>query len=143
MVLPGWNISEPIDLAWKLYLMVESLKSAPEEAKAFVSKINWFRRSLQELQNTVHSDIASRASTQDLDLLRTTLVECQDCVRHCEEFTLQFEKLTKDGARGVSGASQAARWALQDKKVDKLRREIDGQISGIGLTLMIKTLCVP
>lgn len=142
MVLPGWNISEPVDLAWKLYHVVESLKSAPEEAKAFVTKINAFTRSLNELQTTLNNDNTSHASAQDLDHLRLTLVECQVCVKRCEEFSQRFEQLTRDGARGVSGAGQAARWALQDKKVDGLRRGIDSQMNGIGLTLMIKTLCV-
>jgi carotenoid cleavage dioxygenase-like enzyme len=142
MVLPGWNVSEPVDLAWKLYHVVESLKSAPEEAKAFVAKINAFSRSLNELQNTLRNDIASRASAQDLDHLRITLEECQACVKRCEEFSERFEKLTKGGARGVAGASQATRWALQDKKVDRLRKDIDSQMNGIGLTLTIRTLCV-
>lgn len=140
MVLPGWNVSEPIDLAFKLYKVIESLKSAPEEAKAFVSKINNFRRSLSELQKTIENDIATRSSAQDLDHLRETIVECQDCVKRCEEFGERFGNITRDGAASLKGAREATLFVWQDKKVARLRNEIDGQMNSIGLSLMIKTL---
>ncbi|KAF6231112.1 hypothetical protein HO173_010612 [Letharia columbiana] len=138
MVLPGWNISEPIDLAYKLYEVVESLRSAPESAKAFVSKINNFSGNLKELQRILEDDTTSRSS-QDLEHLRATIVECQACVKRCEEYSEGFGKLTKDGRGKMDGAGQAARWALQEKRAAKLREEIDGQIGNIGLTLAIKT----
>ena len=140
MVLPGWNVSEPIDLAFKLYRVIESLKSAPEEAKAFVSKINKFSRSLRELQKTIENDVATRSSAQDLDHLRETLEECQDCVKRCEEFGERFRNIAKDGAGSLRGAREATRFVWQDKKVTRLRKEIDDQMNGIGLSLMIKTL---
>lgn len=140
MILPGWNVSEPIDLAIKLYDVVEALKTAPEEAKSFTAKVNGFRRSLEELQGTLNNDIATRSSAQDLDHLGATLVECQECVQRCEDFGQRFKGLVKDGRGGLSGASQATRWVWQDKKVARLRAEIDSQMGSIGLSLMIKTL---
>ncbi len=140
MVLPGWNVSEPVELAFKLFEVVEALKSAPEEAKAFRSKIDSFRRSLTELQKAFDHDVPSRSSAQDLDHLRETLLECQDCVKRCEEFGDKFGKIAKDGAASLKGAREATRFVWQDKKVARLRQEIDSQMSGIGLTLMIKTL---
>ena len=140
MVLPGWNVSEPIELAFKLYKVIESLKSAPEEAKAFVSKINKFSRSLRELQKTIENDIATRSSAQDLDHLRETLEECQDCVKRCEEFGERFGNITGDGAASLRGAREATLFVWQDKKAARLRKEIDDQMNSIGLSLMIKTL---
>ena len=137
MVLPGWNVSEPIDLAFKLYDVVECLRSAPGSAKAFVSKINNFRSNLKELQRILEIEISSDPA-QDLEHLRATVLECQACVKRCEEYSEGFEKLTKDG----KGKMEAARWALQEKKVARLREEIDGQMNSIGLTLAIKTLYV-
>ncbi len=141
MVLPGWNVSEPIDLAIKLYEVVESLRSAPETAKAFVSKINTFRGNLEELQKILKSEITSQPS-QDLDHLSATILECEACVKRCEEYSEGFRKLTKDGRGKLEGAGQAARWTLQEKRVSRLREEIDSQMGSIGLTLAIKTLCV-
>lgn len=140
MVLPGWNISEPIDLAYKLYEVVESLRSAPESAKAFVSKIKNFSGNLAELQKILEND-AARQSGQDLEHLRVTVLECQACVKRCEEYSEKFGKLTSDGTGKMDGVGQAARWMLQKEKVARLREEIDGQMSSIGLTIAIKTLC--
>ena len=141
MVLPGWNVSEPIDLAIKLYEVVEALRSAPDSAKAFVSKINNFRSNLKELQRILESDTVSH-SADDLENLRATLHQCQACVQRCEEYSEKFGKLIKDGGGRMDGAGQATRWALQDKKVTRLREEIDSQMNGIGLTLAIKALYV-
>ena len=141
MVLPGWNVSEPIDLAHRLYQVVEALRSAPDSAKAFVSKINHFSANLNELQRILESDTASHSS-QDLDHLRTTILECQACVRRCEEFSDGFGKLTKDGKGKMDVAGQATRWTLQKEKVARLKEEIDGLINGLGFTLIVKTLCV-
>lgn len=138
MVLPGWNVSEPIDLAYKLYKVIESLQSAPESAKAFVTKIKNFRSNLKELQKILESDISSQG-TQDLEHLSSMVVECEACVKRCEAYSEGFGKLTKDGRRKMEGAGQAARWTLQERTVAMLREEIDGQISRIQLTLAIQT----
>ena len=144
MILPGWNVSEPIDLAWKLYDVIESFKSAPEDAKAFVSRVNKFSRALKELQKTINNDTALRSSSaQDLDLLRATLVDCQDVVKRCEAFSEQFQKLVQDGGGSIAGAQQATRWVWKDKKVARLNQEIDNQMVSISVTLMIKTLYAP
>lgn len=141
MVLPGWNVSEPIELAHRLYHVVDALRSASDSAKAFVSKVNHFSANLEELQRILESDTASHSS-QDLDHLRATVLECQACVKNCEKFSDRFGKLTKDGKGRMDSAGQAALWALQESKVTRLKEEIDGLIYGVGLTLIIKTLCV-
>ena len=142
MVLPGWNVSEPVDLAFKLYGVVEALRSAPDNAKAFVSKINSFSGNLEELQIVLESNSASH-SAQDLKHLRTIVVDCDACVKRCEEFSKDFGKLIKDGRGKMDGAGQAALWALQEKKkVARLNHEIDGHTASINLALTIRTLCV-
>ena len=137
MVLPGWNVSEPIDLAHRLYQVVEALRSAPDSAKAFVSKIKNFRTNLGELQKILDSH-----DPQDLEHLRVTVLECQACVKRCEEFSEGFGKLTTDGKGKIYSAGQAARWTLQEKKVARLREEIDDWMNNVGLTLIVKTLWV-
>lgn len=141
MVLPGWNVSEPIDLAVRLYEVVESLRSAPESAKAFVLKINQFRGNLNQLQGILEAETASRPS-EGLGHLRATVLECQAFVERCKEYSEGFAKLTKDGRGKMDGAGQAALWMLQEKKVARLKDEIDGHMYSIGLTIAIKTLCV-
>ena len=141
MVLPGWNVSEPIDLAYRLYQVVEALRSAPDSAKAFVSKINNFSANLRELQKILESDNPSH-SAQNLERLRATVLECQACVKRCEDFSEGFGKLTTDGKGKIYMAGQAARWTMQEKKVARLREEIDDWMNGVGFTLLVKTLWV-
>ena len=136
MVLPGYNVSEPIELAYKLYEIVESLRSAPESAKAFISKTNSFKGNLDELERVLESELPSQPGQ---DHLRATVRECQACIKRCEEYSEGFPKLTKDGKGKADGVGQAARWTFQEKKVNRLREEIDTRMSSIGLTLAIKT----
>ena len=141
MVLPGWNVTEPIDLSIRLYVVVETLRSAPDSAKVFVSKIKNFSANLSDLQGVLESHSAGH-SLQDPKRLCATVIECQDCVKRCEEFSEGFGKLTKDGGGKMDGAVQSARWALQEKKVARLRIEIDDRLKDLELALVIKTLCV-
>ncbi len=142
MVLPGWNVSEPVELAFKLYGVVEALRSAPDNAKAFVSKINHFSGNLKELQMVLKSNMAAH-SPQELERLRAIVVDCEACVKRCEEFSKDFGKLTRDGKGKMDGAGQAALWALQEKKkVPRLKEEVDGHTAAISLALQIRTLCV-
>ena len=141
MVVPGWNVSEPIQLAVKLYRVVEALRSAPDSAKAFVTKISNFSGNLTELQRILDSETISH-STEDLERLRALVVQCQACVRRCEKYSEGFEKLTKDGNGKMDSAGQAARWTLHEEKAARLREEINGQINDIGLTLAVMNLYV-
>ena len=140
MVLPGWNVSEPVQLALQLYAVVETLKSAPDDARAFVSKVASFRRNLEELQGIVNQDVANHSSAQDLDNLRQTLIECQDCVKRCEEFGERYQGLLAAGTKRLQGVKDAARWAWQDKKVVRYRTDIDSQMNNIHFSLSVKNL---
>ena len=136
MVLPGWNVSEPIHLAHKLYELVDSLRSAPESAKTFNSNTKSFKANLDELDRILESELPSQPGQTHL---RDTVRECRACIQRCEEYSDSFPKLTKDGRGKIDGAGQAARWTLQEKKVTRLREEIDARMSSIGLTIVIRT----
>ena len=136
MVLPGWNVSEPIELAYKLYEIVESLRSAPENAKAFTSKTNSFKSSLDELDRILASELPSQPGQ---DHLRATIRDCRACIKRCEEHSQSFPKLTKDGKGKIDWARQAALWTFQEKTVNKLSEEIKTLMSSISLVLTIRT----
>ena len=136
-MLPGWNVSEPLQLAFKLYEVCEALKSAPDEAKAFILKVQNFRRSLEVLQQALKDDVKDRYSIQSLENLHATLTACQDCVKRCEDFSKRFRDLTGDGKGTLTGAGQRVRLVWQEKKVAKLAAAVDSQISNIALSLAI------
>ena len=138
MVLPGWNVSEPVQLTIKLYKVIEALKNAPGEAKAFISKLDDFRCSLEALQQTMEGDVETRFPSQDLDHLRVTLSNCQGCVKRCEEFSKQFRTLTRDGNGPFTSAGPRLWLVWHEKKADKLAAEIDSQVNKITFSLLIK-----
>ena len=133
MILPGWNVSEPVQLAFKLYEVVEALKNAPGEARAFISKVDDFRRTLNALEHTIGGDDETRFPSQDLDILEAALEHCQACVKRCEEFSKPFRNLARDGNGTLTSVGQRMRLLWQDKKVQKLAVEIDSQINNINL----------
>ena len=132
----GYNVSEPIELVYKLYEIVESLRSAPESAKAFISKTSSFKGNLDELDRVLESELPSQP---DQVHLRATVRECRACIKRCEEYSESFPKLTKDGRGKIDAAGQAARWAFQEKKLTRLLEEINTRMGSIGLALAIKT----
>ena len=138
MVLPGWNVSEPVQLALKLYEVGEALKKAPDGAKAFTSKVKGFQRALKVLQQTLEEDAGNRVSVHDLDHLQATVVDCQECVDRCEKFSEPFQDLVRDGRGGWIRAGQRVRLVWQEKTVAKLSSEIDSHVASITLHLNIK-----
>ena len=132
----GYNVSEPIELVHKLYEIVESLRSAPESAKAFISKTKSFKDNLDELDRVLESELPSQP---DQVHLRATVQECRACVKRCEEYSESFPKLTKDGRGKIDAAAQAARWIFQEKKLTILVEEFNARMGSIGLALAIKT----
>ena len=132
----GYNVSEPIELVHKLYEIVESLRSAPESAKAFISKTSSFKDNLDELDSVLESELPAQP---DQAHLRATVRECRACIKRCEEYSESFPKLTKDGRGKIDAAGQAARWAFQEKKLTRLMEDINTRMGNIGLALVIKT----
>ena len=139
-MLPGWNVSEPVQLALKLYEVCEALKNAPEGAKAFTSKVKSFQLALKVLQQTLEEDVDHRVSVQEFDHLQEIVADCQDCVKRCQKFSEPFQDLVRDGRGGWIKAGQRVRLVWQEKAVTKLSAEIDGHVASITLHLGIKTL---
>ena len=139
MIPPGWNVTEPISLAASLCKVVQSLRAAPEDAKAFTAHIEKFNYLLEELQRVIDESLALDPN-KDHHHLRSTLADCKRCVQDCREFQESFPKLRNDDSKGIGNAGQLARWVWSEKLVDRLRHDIDRQMSSIGLCLNITTL---
>lgn len=139
MIPPGWNVTEPISLAASLIRVIESLKAAPDDAKAFTAKIETFQRALRKLQRVLERSLKLDPYADHFDL-RETLADCQVCVQRCERFQESFQKLSSDGTANMTNASQAARWVWNHRHIVKLRNEIDAQMNNVGLTLLFKSM---
>ncbi len=139
MVLPGWNVSEPIHIAKKLYDYIQEVRGASDEARSFASKLKTYCVALEELEKCLTSPTA--ASTDDTNHLRTTLDGCQNCAIQCQRFIEQFKKL-HEPIPGKYNAVDKVNWVFKKDTAIKLRHDIDSQISDINLLLGIASLYV-
>ena len=143
MPAPGWNVTEPIALAYRLYRIAQQLHSAPEAAKDFKSKIEDFGSSLQELQEVLN-DLGKAGhptlSANSLDQLSKEVVESQSCIERCEEFISKFTSLTEEDGSTRAGGTGSAKWVWKKDRAAKLTAQIEGHITHIGFKLQIKSL---
>lgn len=142
MIPPGWNVTEPLSLAASLYRVAESLKAAPEDAKAFTTQIENFGRLLKQLQRVIDESL-TLDSGEDHEDLRATLASCQSCVQRCQKFQESFQKLSNAESARIANAGQVALWVWNDRKIVRLRQEIDSQMNSVTFSLQIKNLYVP
>ena len=142
VVPPGWNVTEPIGLAIKLYEIAEKLKYAPESAKYFKSKIKRLGQSLSLLQEVLVWIGVGRAAplpAESFAQLKEEVVALQERIQECEEFIATFVPLTDDGGRRPSAAARA-RWVWDEKKGNEYSAQIESHIHFINFNLSINAL---
>ena len=135
VVPPGWNVTEPIGIAIKLYEIAEKLNHAPSGAKHFKSKIERHGARLGSLEKVILISAASLPA-DDLAQLQEEVVELQECIKHCEEFIATFVSLTDDGSKKSSTAAKA-RWVWDERKGNEYSARIESHINHISLDLNI------
>ena len=142
VVPPGWNVTEPIGLAVKLYKLAEKLKHAPESAKYFESKIErlgGLLSSLQDVLMSIGDGTAAPLSANSFAQLKKEIMALQKCIQQCEEFIASFVPLTGDGSRRPSAAARA-RWVWDEEKGKECSAQIDEHFQFLNLALSIITL---
>ncbi len=142
VVPPGWNVTEPIGIAIKVYEIVEKLKDAPKSAKYFKSKIEGLGRTLSLLQGVllrIGDGTAAPLPADNFAQLREEVIGLQECVEDCEVFIAPYVSLTSDGSRKPSAAAKA-RWVWDEKKGKEYSRQIESHIHFINLILNIDSL---
>ncbi len=137
VIPPGWNVTEPLQLAWQLCRVAQSLKSASDDARTFAIKIQTFSSHLELLQEKL---VAAGADSAKLfEKLRSTLSNCQECVKRCEEFNQQFRELNGPNT-SRSLVAGPVRWVWKAKEADKLSHLIDSRMNDITVILAIENL---
>lgn len=140
VVPPGWNVTEPIGLAVRLYRVAEQLRSAPAEADLFVARIKSFSHALQKLQKILENGDTAASSTDGLQALETAVNQSQSCVLRCENFSQRFFGLVNDAGVQRANVGQAAKWVWKREDVSRLAAEMDTHIQAILLGIGIETL---
>ncbi len=139
VVPPGWNVTEPIGIAIKLYEIAEKLNQAPSRAKHFKSQIEDLAGSLSFLEKVLLSIGDGRLPANNFAQLRKEVIGLQECIQHCEKFIATFVPLTGDGSKKPSAAAKA-RWVWDEKKGNDYSAQIEKHIHRINLNLNINAL---
>ena len=142
VVPPGWNVTEPIGIAIKLYEIGEKLNHAPKSAKYFKSKIESLAGSLSLLEEVllrIGDGGAARPPADNFAQLRNEVNELQECIQRCEKFIATFVPLTSDGSKKPSAAAKA-RWVWDEKKGHEHSAQIESHIHRISFNLNINAL---
>lgn len=141
MVVPqGWNVTEPLGLAIRLYRITEQLKNAPVEAGLFIARIRTFSSALHQLQMVLESAHAGTPSIDGLQALESIVVDSQRCVQRCENFVTRFFNLVNKSGVEIATIGEAANWVWKKEEGRGLAAEMDTHIQAILLRLGIENL---
>ena len=139
IVPPGWNVTEPLHIAKKVYNYIQAIRGASVEVKSFASKLKTFCRALEALEECLAS--ATIASVEGAEHLRNTLDGCWVCATDCQKFIEHFKNLNEP-VQGVSTTGDKVNWVWKKDTAARLRQEIDSQIVDINLVMNIASLYV-
>ena len=142
MVLPGWNVTEPLNIAIELYKIAEKLNHAPSRAKDFKSRIERLGHTLSGLERVLLRIAEGRAAPLPADSLahlQQEVAGLQECIKNCEVFIASFVSLTGDGSKKSSAAAKA-RWVWDEKKGNEYLAQIESHINSMNLNFHIIAL---
>ncbi|MCJ1462259.1 hypothetical protein MMC07_000859 [Pseudocyphellaria aurata] len=142
MVLPGWNVTEPLQVAGKFYIFVRAYRDADEQIKNFASSVNDFCVALQALDKCLKSPHAT--PLDDNDPLKVASDGCQRCAESCQKFVKNFFSSNEldpnqpDAHAGDGlGPKRRLNWMWKKDAATKLTHEMSQQILYISLHLNI------
>ncbi|MCJ1393913.1 hypothetical protein MMC18_006789 [Xylographa bjoerkii] len=129
MALPGWNVTEPLHIAKKIYDLVSAYQDAPSEIRSFSSHVSGFCLNLEALDELL-ADSTYAAYDVSARSFEPTLKRYNVCVAHCKEFLKQIQENPTAGQKG--------KWLFKNKdKAATLGKEIDSLNTSIAVLLTL------
>lgn len=131
MVLPGWNVSEPLSAAVKFAIFVRKYRDAPDEIQEFAAQLDAFRQVLEAFD-------ACRKHPESVDIqlrqrLNSVSESCRLCAENCktfiDKFFNQYEKSTPAGI----GAGNRLLWVWNKEKAISLGKKMGDQVTLISV----------
>lgn len=140
MVLPGWNVTEPLEAAWKFYTFVRDYKDADDQIKSFALEVETFHAALKALDACLEDPDA--APLDDNDALKVASDGCKRCAENCQNFVKNFfrqvdAKKANAPARDGVGPGHRLNWMWKKDAAAKLAQEMHRQVNYINLHLNI------
>lgn len=103
MVLPGWNVTEPLHVAAKFVAFVQKYRGAPQEIKTFASEVEVFQRTLKVVERCFKNP--DSIPEEDLENLKAALDDFQLCANKCQAFIERFYDQLGTSPNEEAGAS--------------------------------------
>lgn len=140
MVLPGWNVTEPLQVAWKFYNWVRNFRDADDEIKTFAVQVESFCDVLKALDECLKNPDST--PLHDDDPLKVASDGCKRCAEHCKKFVNHFfrqfnGKIPDAPTRDDVGPSHRLNWMWKKDEATKLALEMNRQIHNINLHISI------
>ena len=140
MVLPGWNVTEPLEIAVKFYTFVRAYRDADGQIQSFALQVSTFCATLRALDECLQDQDAT--PLDDNDPLKLAADGWRHCAKNCqsfvEDFFKQFDPAQPNAkAREEGGPGRRLQWMWRKNDATKLAEEMNRQISYIGVHLNI------
>jgi hypothetical protein len=139
MVLPGWNVTEPITVAVKFCQLVQSYRDAPDEIQDFASHVNSFHSALELFDSCLKQPELIEA--EHLQRLRTVLGTSLQCAENCKAFLDRFldQYYSPECTDGIRAADRLL-WVWKKERAVELEANIQSQVNFINLQLNLAEL---
>lgn len=148
MVLPGWNVTEPLHVAAKFVLFVQNYRGAPQEMQTFASEVEVFRGALKAVESCFKNP--DSILEEDLDDLKAALDDFQLCANKCQAFIERFydQLRTSPNVEARAGgrlnaqiirAAALVRWLLKNKEAIALKNNMSRVVAIANLHLSVAT----
>lgn len=131
MVMPGWNVTEPISAAAKFYQFVQKYRDASQEIQEFASKVDAFRQVLE-----VFDCCLKYPESVDVEMrqwLRSVPESCRQCAENCKTFVDRFFNRYENATLTEIGAANKLLWVWNKEKAINLGAKIQEQLNLINV----------
>lgn len=131
MVLPGWNVTEPISAALKFYQFVRKYRDAPKEIQDFALQVDAFRQVLEAFDTCRrHPESFNIQVRQRLDSVSES---CRHCAEDCKAFIDRFFNRLENATPAEIRAGNKLLWVWNKEKAMNLGAKMREQVSLISV----------
>lgn len=130
MVLPGWNVTEPISAAAKFCQLVQKYRDASQEIRDFASHVDAFRQALEIFDCCLRDP---ECVDEVRWKLRSVSESCRQCAEHCKAFVDRFLTRYENATPNEIGAANKLLWVWNKEKAISLGEKIQRQLGLINV----------
>lgn len=148
MVLPGWNVSEPLHIAVRFAVFVQKYRGAPQQIKSFASDVDVFRGALNAFERCFRNPESN--PEEDLESIKAISDDFQRCANNCQAFIGrffdQFDTSAKEDTRAggrlnaqINRAAAQVNWIWSADEANTLKHDMSRVVAIANLHLGVAT----